>query len=450
MGLLDLTPEQSAYIGDVGMGLLSASGPSRMPVSLGQALAGGMQMANQNERQRMQDKMAREEFDAQRAYRALQERQLSAALAKQARQEEMQQQFLRQFGQMAQGAPQVVGRQFNPGRDESNTRFEMGTPNAQADFMKAAQMLATKQQSGQTLTPDETMFLDQVRSRISPVTQNVPDARGMAQMGAAGQMLGIPGAKAAYEYAKDFEKPDWQAVDVGGQIQYVNRNAGQMPTIGKTMSPEAVASNQLGRERLSFDIGQASRPNLQHIEGADGLYAYDPRTGTAAPVVNPENGRPVQGGKGLTEAQGKATTFAMRAQEASKILDEVGKDGKVQPGMFKRGVEAIPYVGDSLGTMANFTQSAPQQQVEQAQRDFINAVLRLESGAAISPSEFDNARKQYFPQPGDSNAVIAQKKANRDAEIRGLTVMSGPGARHLGGQPQSTISGGGWSATVVK
>jgi len=38
-------------------------------------------------------------------------------------------------------------------------------------------------------------------------------------------------------------------------------------------------------------------------------------------------------------------------------------------------------------------------------------VLRKESGAAIAASEFDNAEKQYFPQPGDSDQVISQKRA---------------------------------------
>ena len=39
------------------------------------------------------------------------------------------------------------------------------------------------------------------------------------------------------------------------------------------------------------------------------------------------------------------------------------------------------------------------QMFEQAERNFINAILRQESGAAIADSEFNNARKQYMPQP---------------------------------------------------
>lgn len=43
--------------------------------------------------------------------------------------------------------------------------------------------------------------------------------------------------------------------------------------------------------------------------------------------------------------------------------------------------------------------SDDRQQFEQAQRNFINSVLRQESGAAIADSEFENAKKQYFPMP---------------------------------------------------
>jgi hypothetical protein len=63
--------------------------------------------------------------------------------------------------------------------------------------------------------------------------------------------------------------------------------------------------------------------------------------------------------------------------------------------------------------------------MEQAQRDFVNAILRKESGAAISPTEFASASKQYFPQPGDSPAVIAQKANNRTITMKGLANASG-------------------------
>jgi hypothetical protein len=82
-----------------------------------------------------------------------------------------------------------------------------------------------------------------------------------------------------------------------------------------------------------------------------------------------------------------------------------------------------------VGMIANKNLSPEYQKFDQAQRDFINATLRRESGAAIAESEFQNARKQYFPQPGDTADRIAQKKANRETAIRGIAASAGQGYR---------------------
>ena len=50
------------------------------------------------------------------------------------------------------------------------------------------------------------------------------------------------------------------------------------------------------------------------------------------------------------------------------------------------------------GVAPEFMKTTDRQKYEQAQRDWVNANLRKESGAVISDSEFANASKQYFPQ----------------------------------------------------
>jgi hypothetical protein len=82
--------------------------------------------------------------------------------------------------------------------------------------------------------------------------------------------------------------------------------------------------------------------------------------------------------------------------------------------------------------------SSDYQRVKQAQENFVNSALRLESGAVISEDEFKKASQQYFPQPGDSAAVIAQKKANREAEITGFVREAGPGYKPKTIAPVST------------
>lgn len=66
------------------------------------------------------------------------------------------------------------------------------------------------------------------------------------------------------------------------------------------------------------------------------------------------------------------------------------------------------------------TGSQYERQARQAQREFVTAILRRESGAVISPSEFDSAAQQYFPQYGDGPEVIEQKRQARMRAIQGL------------------------------
>lgn len=116
--------------------------------------------------------------------------------------------------------------------------------------------------------------------------------------------------------------------------------------------------------------------------------------------------------------QGVAAGFADRMASADAILS----DPKLTPAMTD---PVKPLLGATPG-VGNYLVGPEYQMAEQAQRDFVNAILRRESGAVISPSEFENAKRQYFPQPGDSEAVIKQKANNRRIAIEGVQRAAGP------------------------
>lgn len=146
-----------------------------------------------------------------------------------------------------------------------------------------------------------------------------------------------------------------------------------------------------------------------------------------------------------TEFQGKSASYGMRAQESDKILSSL--DGQYSPSAVnaKTALEKTPLIGGVAGGLANLALSDSGQKAEQAQRDFINAVLRQESGAAIGKDEFENAKKQYFPQPFDSAAVKAQKAHNRQLVIQGFMNNARPGAiENTGGAT------GGWAIREKK
>ena len=115
-----------------------------------------------------------------------------------------------------------------------------------------------------------------------------------------------------------------------------------------------------------------------------------------------------------TEGQANATLYGDRAEQAHNQIEELSK--------------VIDLSGPKVavqGKSPNFLKSAPVQQFEQAKRNFINSILRRESGAVISPSEFENGDKQYFQQFGDSDEVIEQKRINRETAIAGLKNAAG-------------------------
>ena len=184
-----------------------------------------------------------------------------------------------------------------------------------------------------------------------------------------------------------------------------------------------VAQANVGLRRQELDLNR-SAPKGQFIQTDQGYVLADPRTGQVQPVVGAD-GKPVQGKaatKNLTEGQAKANMFGSRMVESDRILGEL--EGKYNPMAVNAKVAAgeTPLIGGVAAWAGNKMLSDAGQMAEQAQRDFINAVLRRESGAVISEPEFKNAAKQYFPQPGDNQKVLDQKRRNRQTAINGMAV----------------------------
>jgi hypothetical protein len=110
-----------------------------------------------------------------------------------------------------------------------------------------------------------------------------------------------------------------------------------------------------------------------------------------------------------------------------------------------------PFVGDkmqqavqsSMNVLPTYAggPSEQQQQTDQARRNFISAVLRKESGAAIPPDEYTNEEKKYFPQAGDGPKVIQQKQEARKLAIEALKAQAGPsGVRQINQIVDSQLS----------
>jgi len=194
----------------------------------------------------------------------------------------------------------------------------------------------------------------------------------------------------------------------------------------------AVAQGNLGLRKQELDL-QKNQPKGQFLETPTGYVLADPRSNAVQPVIGPD-GKQLRGkaaDKSLTDAQAKANLFGSRMAESHRILTEL--TGKYSPAAVqaKMGAGDVPFLGGAFGAVGNAMLSVEGQKAEQAMRDFINAVLRRESGAVISQEEFANANKQYFPQPNDTPEVLEQKRRNRELAIAGMAAEVPGGLRSM-------------------
>lgn len=191
------------------------------------------------------------------------------------------------------------------------------------------------------------------------------------------------------------------------------------PRQGGPADPTTIRNNTLAqREPVAPQYKEIDGPNgkvLVRISPDGTITAPDiPGLSNAAPP-NPYAPR----GK-LTDEQAKAGLYATRMAAANDIIGPLEKINQGMGGWLEGTVtNAAPIATNSM-------QSADRQRFIQAQRDFINAVLRRESGAVIAEPEFQNARQQYFPQPGDTPEQLQQKAANRRIAIEGIMSAAGP------------------------
>lgn len=120
----------------------------------------------------------------------------------------------------------------------------------------------------------------------------------------------------------------------------------------------------------------------------------------------------------LSEQEGAAQRYAARLAFNQKILTDT---------------EAAGFDPTAIGTtvqkfVPNRFKSNEVQAYNAAKLNWIAAVLRKESGAAIAKKEYNDADGQYFPQDGDSKAVVKQKQALRELAEEEMTKSIGPSA----------------------
>jgi hypothetical protein len=145
---------------------------------------------------------------------------------------------------------------------------------------------------------------------------------------------------------------------------------------------------------------------MADMKKREGFYAPSTKQTTGVNNISEITGKP------LSAAERQAQAFGKRMTTASAVIDKLESK----------------FVG-KLSGLASFLPGAlkneERKSLEQAQRNFVNAILRQESGAAIGKDEFDSAKSQYFPEAGDTELVLEQKAMNRKTVIEGMLLSGG-------------------------
>ncbi|MEK7384086.1 MAG: zinc-binding dehydrogenase, partial [Elusimicrobiota bacterium] len=155
--------------------------------------------------------------------------------------------------------------------------------------------------------------------------------------------------------------------------------------------------------RARYSVQPITRP-----DGTTGLVRINLETGEVLPL-SAEAGAL---GRLPSDVERGALAYFDRASAADENA------AQFEDGLASLGKQLAVQLPNLLTTEAG-------QRYRQAQREFTEARLRKESGAAIPPSEFANDATTYFAQPGDTATTIAQKQAARQRVRRGLKQQAG-------------------------
>ena len=200
--------------------------------------------------------------------------------------------------------------------------------------------------------------------------------------------------------------------------------------LAKTQAEVAALENpQPDWTEATQDEAKARGYNFGQINRKTGEFKGTQGPSSGITLTNPDGtsvqigGTATAGGK-PTEGNLSSAGYLQRMTGAEKIMDELSD----------KGVKALSIWDEfAVGTkVESFKLSSDEQRLLQAQRDWVRAKLRKESGAVISPEEEANEIRTYFPQPGDESAVIKQKRESRKAAEKQLEIGSGVAAGEAG------------------
>lgn len=328
----------------------------------------------------------------------------------------------------AQGRDQLANALAQSNTDGIQTGSTAGVPAEVADPSSAAMPTAGSNMLAQGVTPVQ-------RGGVDPsIIQFMLRDPNLRQYGMKLWQQNVTGSTGE----------PWQFVTLpDGTLARANQQTGSVERVGNFAKPATDKAPQIV-ELFDEKTGQPYKarynPQTMDYERVGGIKAPSGMQITTNPdgTVSVTQGVPSQNPK-LTEQQSKDLVYYRRGSGALQKLDTMADQ-------LASGFGAL---ADRLPG-GNYLKSSEYQQAQQAGLEFLQAILRKDTGAAITKQEQDEYGKVYLPQPGDSAELLLQKKRARSRALEAIRKGLGPAEILAGERPNETTKRGNRTSSGIQ
>lgn len=180
--------------------------------------------------------------------------------------------------------------------------------------------------------------------------------------------------------------------------------AGEALTDQAFPKPEKPQADPTSIREYNLAKSQGFKGSFMDFKAAqkgNGMTVYGPDGKPIVTTGNPSNIK-------LTEQQSKDVVYYERGSQALETLDSVDSEALTQ------------FMGATLGqipVVGNYLKSDEYRQAEQPAQNFLAAILRKDTGAAVTKNEFKMYGGIFLPTPGDDDGTLRQKSEARKVAL---------------------------------
>ena len=354
-------------------------------------------------------------------------------------------------------------RQLNPSAADYESQLFKVSPQLGIQYRKEAATAAAQKAAQSTsefdLKAKQRSFMDKVKLDLSsnPSDDNVrafgQDAviQGIYSKEVAdrevAQLLAMPPEKRAQLLSQSgatvSERAPKVLVGPSGAFSVSPFGGPATPVAGAEaafqMTPAQIAANKIAQQQLGVSQGQLGVAQQRLAQEGQGVTYQTDEQGNlmalpsrlsagVAPMARPVIGEGGVAIKGAPKSKDIAVSEQQAAYNIGRVLtaaNEIKKIGEKDPRAIQPGAGEALAASVGMSGTANLARNANRQIVRGAQRDALDALLYLATGAAYNKEQLEGQMEAYIPAFTDEPETLVAKKERMTALIKSAKTRAG-------------------------